>query len=91
LERTLEGLGYGEYLRTRLSNRNLGHNIGVEVHEPPWLSPAYNEPLQENMVMALEPKVWHAGEYYLRVEDLVLVGPRKTEILTKFDRDLFQM
>jgi len=91
LERTLDGLGYGGYLRARLSNRNLGHNIGVEVHEPPWLSPAYSEPLQKNMVMALEPKVWHAGEYYLRVEDLVLVGPRKTEILTKFDRDLFQM
>jgi Xaa-Pro aminopeptidase len=43
------------------------------------------------MVMALEPKVWHKGEYYLRVEDTVLVRPRKTEFLTNFDRELFQV
>jgi len=91
LEKTLDRLGYGDYLRARLTTGNLGHNIGVEVHEPPWLSPAYTEPLHTNMVMALEPKIWHAGEYYLRVEDIVLVGPRKTEVLTRFDRELFQL
>jgi Xaa-Pro aminopeptidase len=91
LEKTLDRLGYGDYLRARLTTGNLGHNIGIEVHEPPWLSPAYTEPLHTNMVMALEPKVWHAGEYYLRVEDIVLVGPRKTEVLTKFDREIFQL
>jgi Xaa-Pro aminopeptidase len=91
LEKTLDRLGYGDYLRARVTTGNLGHNIGVEVHEPPWLSPAYTEPLQPNMVMALEPKVWHAGEYYLRVEDIVLMGPRKAEFLTNFDRELFQL
>ena len=91
LERTLDRLGYGDYLRARLKTGNLGHQIGVEVHEPPWLSPAYEEPLQTNMVMAVEPKIWHAGEYYLRVEDIVLVGPRRTEFLTNFDRELFQL
>jgi Xaa-Pro aminopeptidase len=91
LEQTLDRLGYGNYLRARLPTRNLGHNIGVEVHEPPWLSPAYNETLQEGMVIALEPKVWHAGEYYLRLEDVVLVESRKTSFLTNFDRELFQL
>jgi Xaa-Pro aminopeptidase len=43
------------------------------------------------MVMALEPKLWNAGEYYLRVEDIVLVGPNKTEFLTAFDWELFQL
>jgi Xaa-Pro aminopeptidase len=91
LEKVLDRLGYGDYLRARLSTKNLGHNIGVEVHEPPWLSPEYEEVLHENMVMALEPKLWHAGEYYLRVEDIVLIGPKKTEFLTNFDRSLFQL
>lgn len=91
LEKVLDKLGYGDYLRARLSTKNLGHNIGVEVHEPPWLSPEYEDVLRENMVMALEPKLWHAGEYYLRVEDMVLIGPKKTEFLTKFDRSLFQL
>ena len=91
LEETLDRLGYGDYLRARLKTGNLGHQIGVEVHEPPWLSPEYEETLRTGMVMALEPKIWHAGEYYLRVEDIVLVGPRKTEFLTNFDRELFQL
>jgi len=91
LEKILDKFGYGDYLRARLPTKNLGHNIGVEVHEPPWLSPAYDEILREGMVIALEPKVWHAGEYYLRVEDIVLVGSRKTEFLTNFDRELFQL
>jgi Xaa-Pro aminopeptidase len=91
LEKTLNRLGYGDYLRARLPMRNLGHNIGVEVHEPPWLSPEYDENLCKGMVMALEPKLWHAGEYYLRVEDIVLVGSKKTEFLTGFDRGLFQL
>jgi Xaa-Pro aminopeptidase len=91
LERTLDRLGYGDYLRARLKTDNLGHNIGVEVHEPPWLSPEYNEVLQKNMVIAIEPKLWHAGEYYLRVEDILLVGSRKTRFLTNFDRELFQL
>ncbi len=91
LEKALDRLGYGDYLRARLPTRNLGHNIGVEVHEPPWLSPAYDEILHKDMVMALEPKIWHAGEYYLRVEDIVLVGSKRTEFLTDFDRELFQL
>lgn len=91
LERTLDRLGYGDYLRARLTTGNLGHNIGVEVHEPPWLSPEYNQPIRANMVLALEPKIWHKGEYYLRVEDIVLVGSRKAEFLTNFDREIFQL
>ncbi|MEM3788394.1 MAG: Xaa-Pro peptidase family protein [Candidatus Bathyarchaeia archaeon] len=91
LESILDRLGYGKYLRARLPTKNLGHSIGVEVHEPPWLSPAYKEVVCENMVIALEPKLWHAGEYYLRVEDMVHVRKRKAEFLTNFDRKIFQL
>ena len=91
LEQVLDRLGFGDYLRARLSTGNLGHMIGIEVHEYPWLTPECNEPLRAGMVMALEPKLWHAGQYYLRVEDMVLVGPDSTEFLTAFDRELFQL
>jgi Xaa-Pro aminopeptidase len=63
----------------------------LEVHELPWLDPENKDLLMANMVMAMEPKLWNAGEYYFRVEDIVLVGRRKTEFLTKFDRGLFQL
>lgn len=91
LAAVVERLGYGQYLRARLPNGVLGHFIGTEVHEWPWISPACDQPLRANMVMALEPKVWRTGEYYLRVEDVVLVGADRTEFLTSFDRELFQL
>jgi Xaa-Pro aminopeptidase len=91
IEKLLDAVGYGDYLRARLPMKSVGHNIGVEVHEPPWLEPGYDQVLKSNMVMAIEPKLWHAGEYYLRVEDIVHVGKKKTEFLTNFDRKLFQL
>ena len=71
--------------------KSVGHNIGVEVHEPPWLNPENEVPLQSNMVLAVEPKLWHTGEYYLRVEDIVLIKSRRAEFLTNFDRELFRL
>lgn len=91
IEKSLDASGYGDYLRARLPMKSVGHNIGVEVHEPPWLDPNYTDLLESNMVMAVEPKLWKSGQYYFRVEDIVLVGKKKTEFLTKFDRDIFQL
>ena len=91
VEATLDGLGYGDFLRARLPERVLGHNIGIDVHEDPWLRPESAQPLRANMVMALEPKLWHSGEYYLRVEDIVLVGEDRCEFLTSFDRAIFEL
>ena len=91
LAAVLDARGYGPPLRARLPNGVLGHSIGVDVHEYPWLSPACDEPLCVNMVLALEPKVWHAGQYYLRVEDMVLIGPDRAEFLTRFDREFFEL
>jgi Xaa-Pro aminopeptidase len=91
MEEALDRLGYGDYLRARLTTGNMGHQIGIQVHENPWLVPESSEPLYPDMVMAIEPKIWHAGEYYLRVEDIVLIGPKKAEFLTNFDRELFEL
>jgi Xaa-Pro dipeptidase len=91
IEKSLDKSGFGDYLRARLPMKSVGHNIGVEVHEPPWLDPSCEDLLRANMVMAIEPKLWNAGQYYFRVEDIVLVGKKKTEFLTKFDRDIFQL
>lgn len=91
IETYLDGEGYGDYLRARLKTGNVGHQIGVETHENPWLKPSEKMELKEGMVMCLEPKIWHAGEYYLRVEDMVLVKKNKGEFLTKYDREQFQL
>ena len=91
IEASLDKAGYGDYLRARLKTGTVGHQIGVEVHEPPWLKPENEHELEAGMVMCLEPKLWRAGEYYLRVEDMVLVKEDKAEFLTNYDREQFQL
>ena len=91
IEGFLDKDGYGDHLRARLSDGTVGHQIGVEVHENPWLKPDNMQELQEGMVMCLEPKLWKAGEYYLRVEDMVLIHKNRAEFLTNYDREQFQL
>lgn len=62
--------GFGEYYLYA----GLGHSIGLEVHEEPWLRPPYDEPIRTNMCFTLEPKVWKPGVFYVRCEDVVVVG-----------------
>ncbi len=83
--------GYGDRLRARLKDGTLGHQIGVDLHENPWIRPTTDVILQPGMVMAVEPKAWLPGDYYLRVEDIVLVTETGAESLTAFDRQLFEL
>lgn len=91
IEAFLDGRGFGDRLRARLPHGNLGHHIGVDLHEKPWLRPGCDVVLQPGMVMCLEPKLWLPGEYYIRVEDMVLITEEGAESLTVFDRRLFEL
>ena len=91
IEMVCDREGYKDRLLERLPNRMVGHQIGIEVHEDPWLKPGSTQELVDGMVFCGEPKLWHKGEYYLRVEDMVLIKNGKAESLTKYDRELFQL
>jgi len=91
IEKVCDREGYKDRLLERLPNRMVGHQIGIEVHEDPWLKPGSTQELVDGMVFCVEPKLWHKGEYYLRVEDMVLIKNGKAESLTTFDRELFQL
>ena len=92
IERRLDALGFGDEMRARLApGRTVGHQIGTEVHENPWLRPDSEEPLRAGMVMCIEPKLWLPGEYYLRLEEMVHITETGAEFLTEFDRELFEL
>ncbi len=91
IEKICDREGYGDQLRERIGNGMVGHQIGIEVHEDPWLRPKQSQELVDGMVFCVEPKLWHKGEYYLRVEDMILMKNGKAESLTTFDRELFQL
>jgi Xaa-Pro aminopeptidase len=79
----MDAAGWGE----QYMNMGLGHAIGLDVHENPWHRPGFDEPIRSNMVFTLEPKVWKPGEFYVRCEDVVVVGPTGARSLTKFHYD----
>ena len=60
--------GYGEYFVHRL-----GHGMGIEVHEPPYISASSQSVLDEGMVFSIEPGIYLPGRFGLRLEDIVIM------------------
>lgn len=60
--------GYGEAFRHRL-----GHGIGMDVHEPPFLTADDHTTLQEGMLFTVEPSITQFDTFSARVEDVVVV------------------
>src|SRR5262249_11122629 len=59
-----------------------GHGIGsyLSVHERPQrISALGHTPLEPGMIISNEPGYYRAGEYGIRIENLVLVEPRQIE------------
>jgi Xaa-Pro dipeptidase len=69
--------GYGEFFV-----HNLGHGVGLEVHEPPTLSPESKDTLTAGNVVTVEPGVYLVGYGGIRIEDIVLVQKNGAEKLT---------
>ena len=61
--------GYGDAFRHRL-----GHGIGKDVHEPPFLTKGNTTVLREGMMFTVEPSIMQHSSFSSRVEDVVLVG-----------------
>jgi Xaa-Pro aminopeptidase len=58
--------GLAEYF-----THSLGHGVGLNIHEAPYLSPKGMTVLRDGMVFSDEPGVYVAGEYGIRIEDTV--------------------
>ncbi len=62
--------------------RFIGHGIGLELDEPPFIAPKMEQLLEENMVVAIEPKVVLAGIGVVGIEDTVVIKPEGFQLLT---------
>ena len=54
--------------------RFVGHCIGLELNEPPYLARGYEQPLEEGNVVAIEPKLAFTGLGAVGVENSYLIG-----------------
>jgi Xaa-Pro dipeptidase len=73
----IEAAGYGEHFV-----HSLGHGVGLEVHEPPTLSPNSRDVLTVGNVVTDEPGIYLVGYGGIRIEDTVLINQRGAEKLT---------
>lgn len=75
--------GYGPYFVHRT-----GHGLGVEIHEPPYITATAQTVLEEGMVFSIEPGIYLPGRFGIRLEDIVILRADGPEVLSDLPRDL---
>jgi Xaa-Pro aminopeptidase len=66
---------------------SLGHGVGLEVHERPWLG-RVGDDLVPGDVIALEPGLYRAGFGGVRLEDIAIVTEDGIEVVTSYPYEL---
>ncbi|MBE0525298.1 MAG: M24 family metallopeptidase, partial [Candidatus Thorarchaeota archaeon] len=84
--RIIEDEGYGDFFTHRL-----GHGIGLEVHEPPYLVRGSTQILGEGMCHSIEPGIYLEDKFGIRIEDLACIHEDGPEMLTFSPRNLIIM
>jgi Xaa-Pro aminopeptidase len=67
---------------------SLGHGIGLQIHESPRIASSSEQTLQSGMIVTVEPGVYFAGEFGIRIEDDVLVTDGGCELLSRLPKGL---
>jgi len=84
--KVIEDGGYGKYFTHRT-----GHNIGIREHEYPDVSSVNTMVAEEGMVFSIEPGIYLAGKYGVRIEDLVLVTKDGCDVLNGYPKELVKL
>lgn len=87
----VENAGFKDCVRHYYDFDLLGHQVGIEVHEGPWLHTQQTEVLQPGMIFTVEPKFWWPDHCFMRIEDMILITEDGAECLTNFDRTKFEL
>ena len=75
--------GYGQYF-----GHGLGHSVGLEVHESPYLGQRETRTLKANMLETIEPGIYLPGVGGVRIEDIALLTENGSESLVTSEKKL---
>jgi Xaa-Pro dipeptidase len=82
----IEQAGYGEYFTHRV-----GHGIGMEDHEDPYMRGDNMQMLYPGMAYTVEPGIYLPGRGGVRIEDNVIVTHEGVDVLSDMPRELRQL
>jgi Xaa-Pro aminopeptidase len=68
-----------------------GHGVGIEIHEPPRIAKEQETVLVPGMVVTIEPGIYIAGKFGIRIEDMVVVTDRAPRVLTPAPKILIEL
>ena len=74
--------GYGDYFVHRT-----GHGLGIDIHEPPYITATSEVILDEGMVFSIEPGIYLQGRFGVRLEEIVILRANGPEILSELSRE----
>jgi Xaa-Pro dipeptidase len=63
-----------------------GHGLGIDVHEPPYITATSDVVLEEGNVFSIEPGVYLQGKFGIRLEEIVIVRKDGAEIFSDLPR-----
>ena len=65
----------------------LGHGVGLEIHEAPYVNYKSDTQLRENMVVTNEPGIYLPGKFGVRIEDTIAITKFGCISLTKSEKN----
>lgn len=80
-------LNFGKGRKSKM----IGHGIGLEINEPPILSVYDDSEVPEGSVLALEMHMMDEELGVVKLEDMILIGEKTNQLLTKTPRELFEV
>ncbi|BAF69545.1 aminopeptidase P family protein [Nitratiruptor sp. SB155-2] len=60
---------------------SLGHGVGLDIHEMPFINARNEQILEDGMVFTIEPGIYIPGEFGIRIEDMVVLRNGRAEVL----------
>jgi Xaa-Pro aminopeptidase len=79
----IENAGHGGHFR-----HGLGHGVGLEIHEEPFLGPSRTGRLEDRVPITVEPGVYLPGRGGVRIEDTLVTREGGPELFTKTTKEL---
>ncbi|TCL10272.1 Xaa-Pro aminopeptidase [Shimia isoporae] len=79
----ISAAGYGDLFLHRT-----GHGLGVDVHEPPYITASSDVVLETGNVFSIEPGIYVPGQFGVRLEEIVILTENGNEVFSEMPRSM---